>query len=94
MGGLYSWRGDARDQFCAICLFPRVGASKAAAAGRRRRWVHPTPGRKKDSMGQTKRVRGAEGATPNCKRQQQQDVHRDSRNNLHEAEGDRKRDRQ
>ena len=33
-----------------------------------------------------KRAR-AKGATPNCKRQQQQDVHKDSRNNLHEAEG-------
>ena len=54
----------------------------------------PTPRRKEDSMGQTKRGGGAEGATPNRKCQQQQDVHRDSRNDLHEAEGDRKRDGQ
>ena len=51
-------------------------------------------GRKEDSMGQTKRGGGAEGATPNRKRQQQQDVRRDSRNDLHEAEGDRKHDGQ
>ena len=36
----------------------------------------------------------AEGATPNRKHQQQQDIHRDSRNNLHVAEGDRKCDGQ
>ena len=56
--------------------------------------MHPHPRRKEDSMGQTKRGGGAEGATPNRKRQQQQDVHRDSRNDLHEVEGDRKRDGQ
>ena len=54
----------------------------------------PTPRRKEDSMDQTKRGEGAEGATPNRERQQQQDIHRDSRKNLHEAEGDKKRDRQ
>ena len=69
-------------------------ASEAVASGRRRRWVHPMPRRKEDSMGQTKRGGGAEGATPNRKHQQQQDVHRDSRNDLHEVEGDRKRDGQ
>ena len=31
---------------------------------------HPTPGRKEDSMGKKKRGGGAEGATPNRKRQQ------------------------
>ena len=56
--------------------------------------MHPTPRRKEDSMDQTKRGGGAEGATPNRKRQQLQDVHRDSRNDLHEVEGDRKRDGQ
>ena len=77
-----------------ICLLPRVGASEAVASGRRLRWVHPTPGRKEDSMGQTKRGGGGEGATANCKHQQQQDVHKDSKNNLHEVEGDRKCDGQ
>ena len=56
--------------------------------------VHPTPRRKEDPMGQTERGGGAEGATPNRKRQQQQDVHRDSKNDLHKAEGDRKHDGQ
>ena len=71
-----------------------MGASEAAASRKRQWWVHPTPGRKEDSMGQAKRGGGGEGATPNRKRQQQHDVHRDSRNNLHKAEGDRKRDGQ
>ena len=71
-----------------------MAASEVAALGRRWRWVHPMPGRKEDSMGQTKRGGGAEGATPNRKRQQQQDVHKDNKNNLHEVEGDRKRDGQ
>ena len=77
-----------------ICLLPRMTAGEATASGRRRRWVHPTSRRKEDSMGQTKRGGGAEGATPNRKCQQQQDVHRDSRNDLHEVEGDRKLDGQ
>ena len=69
--------------------------SKRSGSGRKAMALGAPHARKKeDSMGQTKRGRGAEGATPNCKRQQQQDVHRDSRNNLHEAEGDRKRDGQ
>ena len=50
------------------------------------------PRRKEDSMDRTKGGGGADGATPNCKRQQQQDVHRDSKNNLHEVEGDKKHD--
>ena len=45
-------------------------------------------------MSQKKRGGGTEGATPNRKRQQQQGVHRDSRNDLHEVEGDRKHDGQ
>ena len=55
---------------CAICLLLRMGVSEVAMTGRRRRWVHPMTGRKEDSMGQTKRGGGAEGATPNRKCQQ------------------------
>ena len=35
VGGLYLWRGDAQNQFVRYVLLPRMGASKAAASGRR-----------------------------------------------------------
>ena len=41
-----------------------MGASEAAAVGRRRHWVHPTPGRKEDSIGQTKEGEGQRGRHP------------------------------
>ena len=45
-------------------------------------------------MGQMKGGGGVEGATPDCKHQQEQNVYRDSKKNLHKAEGDRKHDGQ
>ena len=56
--------------------------------------MYRMPRRNEDSMGQMKGGGGEEGVTPNRKRQREQDVHRDTKNYLHEAEGDRKHDGQ
>ena len=73
---------------------PTHGSERSGSVRKATALGAPYARKKRRLNGQMKRGGGAEGATPNRKHQQQQDVHRDSRNNLHEAEGDKKHDGQ
>ena len=56
--------------------------------------MHRMTRRREDSTRRMQGGEGAEGARPNRNHQQQNDVYRDSRNSLYEAEGDMKHDGQ
>ena len=94
VGGLDSWRGDARDQFARyVCSHTWEQAERRRQKGEGVGCAHCKEEEKTQRAGR-QGGGGAERARPHRNCQQYQNDHRDSKNRRHEVEGSMKCDKQ